>query len=116
MVRKKSGSGPSDRSDPKRNKSLAIRNVLKTMPRATAGEICAAVKKEYGQHVSQNMVYMVKTKTNMAADGRKRVRNGRMIPISGPTQWVEAIKMARQLLAVTGTAANATALLKALEN
>ena len=75
MVRKNSKTKLTDRSDPRKNKSLAIRNTLETMPGAKASEIRAAVKKNYGQVVSQNMVYMVKTKTNMASDGRvKRAR------------------------------------------
>jgi len=60
---KKSGSGNSDRTDPKRNKSLAIRLVLKKMPSAKASEVAEAVKKEFGHEVHQNMVYMVKTKS-----------------------------------------------------
>ena len=54
----------------KKNRSLAIRNVLRKMPSAKATEIAGAVKKEYGHTVKPNMVYMVKTKANMASDGR----------------------------------------------
>src|SRR3712207_259582 len=60
------------RSNPASNKSLAIRMVLSRMPAAKAAEVAARVKKEYGHDVSQNMIYMIKTKANMAADGQKR--------------------------------------------
>lgn len=107
----------SDRSDPRNNKSLAIRNVLKKVPNARAKEVAGLVKKEYGHHVGPNMVYMVKTKMNMATDGRpKRTRNAKSdSPMTSAALWVEAIKMARQLLKATGSVANATALLKAVE-
>ena len=109
----------SDRSDPRKNKSLAIRTVLVKLPTARAAEVVAAVKKEYGHNVKQNMVYMVKTKANMAADGRPRrsKQNGssRSGAPSSAAEWVGAIKIARQLLKATGSVANATALLKAVE-
>jgi hypothetical protein len=82
--------------------------LLKRMPNAKASEVAAAVKKEYGHEVSQNMIYMVKTKSNMAADRRES-------PITSAALWVDAIKTARQLLKATGSVANATALLKALD-
>lgn len=109
----------SDRSDPKKNKSLAIRMMLRKMPTAKAADVASAVKKDYGHDVRQNMVYMVKTKLNMAADGRpSRSKasdsNGVKVP-SSAAEWVGAIKIARQLLKATGSAANATALLKAVE-
>ena len=111
--------GKSDRSDPKKNKSLAIRMMLRKMPTAKAAEVADAVTKEYGHKMKPNMVYMVKTKLNMAADGRPRRSKGngprnRGVP-SSAAEWVEAIRIARQLLRVTGSAANATALLKAVE-
>lgn len=109
----------SDRSDPKKNKSLAIRTMLRRMPAAKAADVASAVKKDFGHDVKPNMIYMVKTKLNMAADGRPRrtSQNGSRQDGSPSTaaQWVEAIKIARQLLKVTGSAANATALLKAVE-
>jgi hypothetical protein len=118
MARRKDPRGNGDRSDPKANKSLAIRNVLKRMPTAKAAEIVAAVKKEYGHDVKQNMVYMVKTKRNMASDGRPRRRkgSGASSPMTSAVLWVGAIKTARQLLKETGSVANATALLKALDS
>jgi hypothetical protein len=109
MATKKSSNGMPERSDPKKNKSLAIRNILGKMPNAKASDVLTAVKKEYGHEVSQNMIYMVKTKTNMAADRRQS-------PITSPAMWVDAIKIARQLLKATGSVANATALLKALDS
>ena len=106
-----------DRTDPKKNKSLAIRNVLRKMPTATAAEVVAAVKKDYGQIVNQNRVYMVKTKTNMASDGRVGISKARKngTPMTSPELWVEAIKTARQLLKATGSVPNAVALLKAID-
>jgi hypothetical protein len=104
----------SDRHDPKKNKSLAIRNVTKKMPTAKATEIAEAVKKEYGHTVSPNMVYMVKTKTNMAKTRRQTKTPGSKGSPVGAAQWVEAIKIARQLLKVTGSVDNATALLTAV--
>jgi hypothetical protein len=63
------------------------------------------------------MVYMVKTKANMATDGRPRSKPGNQdnSPIASAAEWVEAIKLAKQLLRATGSVANATALLKALD-
>ena len=111
--------GKSDRTDPRKNKSLAIRTVLRKKPSAKAAEVVAAVKKDFGIDVKQNMVYMVKTKANMAADGRPRMvkaSNGTNDGTpSSAAEWVEAIKIARQLLRATGSAANASALLKAVE-
>jgi len=107
----------SDRSDPKKNKSLAIRNVLQKIPNGKATEVAAAVKKDYGHRVSQNMVYMVKTKSNMAADGRpRRTKTTKSdSPITSAAMWIDAIKIGRQLLNATGSVANATALLKAID-
>jgi hypothetical protein len=114
---KKPTPSKSDRTDPKKNKSLAIRNVLRTKPTAKAAEVVAAVKKEYGHTVDPNRVYMVKTKTNMAADGRPReiraIKNG--TPMTSAALWVDAIKIARQLLKSTGSLPNAIALLKAID-
>jgi hypothetical protein len=110
--------GKVDRSDPRKNKSLAIRTILKKMPHAKAMEVAEVVKKEFGHTVGPNMIYMVKTKSNMASDGRpKRSKTApRYSPMTTGAQWVDAIKMARELLKVTGSVANATALLKALED
>jgi hypothetical protein len=108
MARKNAVVGKSDRSSPHSNKSLAVRMMLKKMPGSKASKVAEAVKKEYGHEVSQNMIYMVKTKTNMAADRRES-------PITTAALWVDAIKTARELLKATGSVANATALLKALD-
>lgn len=106
-----------DRADPKKNKSLAIRNVLKKKPNAKATDVAAAVKKEYGHTVDPNRIYMVKTMTNMAADGRPRanVPTKNSKTLSTAALWVDAIKMARQLLKVTGSLPNAIAILKAVD-
>ncbi|MBC7852997.1 MAG: hypothetical protein IAF94_06140 [Pirellulaceae bacterium] len=106
-----------DRSDPYKNKSLAIRNVLGKIPDAKVSVVAAAVKKDYGHDVSRPMIYMIKTKNNMASDGRvKKKRTKRSdTPMISAALWVEAIKLARQLLKATGSVANATALLKAVD-
>jgi len=116
---KKSSSRNPDRNDPKRNKSLAIRTVLVQLPGAKASEVADAVKNQFGHDVSKNMIYMVKTKSNMASDGRVRKSKNskstqRSSPLTTAALWVDAIKIARQLLKATGSVANATALLKAL--
>jgi hypothetical protein len=112
----KKPSAKSNRSDPKQNKSLAIRNVLIKMPKAKASEVAEAVKKEFGHDVKQNMVYMVKTKANMALDGRSsKAKGGKDSPLNSAARWVEAIKIGRELLKATGSVANATALLKAID-
>jgi len=78
--------------------------------------VAEAVKKEYGHTVSANMVYMVKTKSNMASDGRpKKAKGEKSSTLTSAAEWVEAIKAARQLLKLTGSAANANALMKAIE-
>jgi hypothetical protein len=114
---KKPMSSKSDRSDPKKNKSLAIRNVLKKMPAAKAADIAAAVKREYGHTVNYNRIYMVKTKANMASDGRPRKNKARNngTPMVSAAMWVSAIKTGRQLLKETGSVPNAVALLKAID-
>jgi hypothetical protein len=119
-VAKKAAKSKSDRSDPRKNKSLAIRTVLERTPNAKASEVVAAVKKEFGHDVKQNMVYMVKTKSNMAAAGgpkrrRRTAGSNGDATLSSASQWVEAIKIARNLLKATGSVANATALLKAVD-
>jgi len=106
----------SDRSDPKKNKSLATRMVMKKLPGAKASEIVGTVKKEFGHTINPNMVYMIKAKTNMAADGRAKKTNVQNdTPLTSAALWVDAIKLGRQLLKSTGSLANATALLKAID-
>ena len=116
MLIKKEISISSNRLDPTKNKSLAIRTVLKKMQNAKALEVAAVVKKEYGHDVSQNMIYMVKTKTNMASDRRGKKSAGPAgNPMTSAAAWVDAIKLARQLLQASGSVANAIALLKAVD-
>ena len=110
----------SDRSDPKSNKSLAIRMTLKKMPTAKASEVADAVKREYGHVVPQNMIYMVKTKLSVKKSNKRRRKNtpGAADVAAGPNsaaQWVDAIKYGRQLLQATGSIETATALLKAIQ-
>ena len=62
---KKSKAFSGDRTDPKQNKSLAIRTVLKGMPNGKGSEIADEVKKQFGHTVSVNQIYMLKTKANM---------------------------------------------------
>jgi hypothetical protein len=106
-----------DRTDPKQNKSLAIRTVLETMPASKANEVAAEVKKQFGHAVSVNQIYMIKAKAGMAKRPKRSRKagspsgNGRL---SSAALWVDAIKIAKQLLAATGSVDNATALLKAI--
>ena len=113
---KKKSSQNSDKSDPKNNKSLAIRTVLKKLPGAKAADVIAAVKKDHGLDVGMNLVYMVKTKGNMATAARvdKTKAPAKTTQLTTAALWVDAIRMARQLLKATGSLENATALLKAL--
>ena len=107
----------SDRSDPRKNKSLAVRLVLKKRPQAKASEVVQAVQEEFGHKISQNMVYMVKTKSNMRTDGRVANPNGGESAgarMDSAAKWIEAIRLGKQLLKATGSVANATAILKAV--
>jgi hypothetical protein len=114
---KKAKAFSGDRTDPKQNKSLAIRTVAKSMPTAKATEIAAEVKKQFGHSVGTNQIYMIKTKMNIS----KRRRAGRKAAaapvadkLSSAAMWVEAIKAAKHLLEVSGSRDNAIALLKAI--
>ena len=107
---------PSDRQDPKKNKSLAIRNIIEKMPDAKATEIVAAVKKEYGHTVGPERVYMVKTKTNVSSTKKSKKSTPKEIGPMGATQWIAAIKVAQELLKLSGGVTNATSLLKAIDN
>jgi hypothetical protein len=106
----------SERTDPKKNKSLAIRLVLRKKPTAKASEVAAAVKKEFGHTINPNQIYMIKTKANMASDGRPRKTERNDTPLTSAALWVDAIKIARQLLKATGSVPNAVAILKALDS
>ena len=114
----KKQSSKSDRTDPKKNKSLAIRLVLRRKPNAKASEVAAAVKKGFGHDINKNQIYMIKTKANMASDGRPRKTSGANngTPMTSPALWVDAIKTARQLLKATGSVPNAIAILKAIDS
>jgi hypothetical protein len=91
--------------------------ILRKMPTARASVIAQEVKAQFGHSVHPNMVYMIKTKSNMASDGRPRRRKSdpRSTPMTTAASWVASIKLARRLLNATGSVANATALLKALD-
>jgi len=118
IMAKKAATTTSDRTDPKKNKSLAIRLVLKKKPDAKASEVAAVVKKEYGHKINPNQIYMIKTKANMASDGRPRRNKATKsdTPLTSAALWVDAIKTARQLLQATGSVPNAIAILKALDS
>jgi hypothetical protein len=105
-----------DRTDPRKNKSLAIRTVLAKMPKAKAAEIAEAVKSEYGHNVSTTLVYLVKSKANIKA-GRRGKPKGQAVAAapSSAAAWVESIRLARRLLQATGSVDNAVAILKAVE-
>lgn len=105
-----------DRTDPRMNKSLAIRTVLAKMPKAKAAEVAAAVKSEYGHKVSVTLIYLVKSKSNVKKAGRKAKAVGRpAAPIGSAADWVHSIKLARQLLTESGSVENAVAILRAVE-
>jgi len=108
-----------DRSDPKANKSLAIRTVLNAMPKAKGAEIVAEVKKQFGHTVGVNQVYMTKTKVGMRKHAKAETKAGRPTTpeanqLSSPASWVEAIKLTKRLLEVTGSPETAIALIRAM--
>src|ERR1700757_3718641 len=109
VMAKKPALSQSERTNPRKNKSLAIRLVLKKRPNAKASEVAETVKKEYGHTINTNQIYMIKTKANMASDGRPKKSNTATndTPLTSPALWVDAIKTARQLLKVTGSLPNA---------
>jgi len=109
-----------ERTDPHANKSLAIRLTLERMPAAKASEIADAVRTNYGHKISTTLVYLVKSKVNVKKADRKTgkagvVANGKAKPIGGAAEWVDAIRLARKLLAATGSVENAVAILKAVQ-
>ena len=56
----------SDRTDPKQNKSLAVRNVIKKLPTAKFADVAKAVKEEYGHDVKSALFYPILfTKPNL---------------------------------------------------
>ena len=104
-----------DRSDPRKNKSLAIRTVLAKMPKAKAADVAAAVKSEHGHNVSTTLVYLVKSKSNVKNARWKATAKGTTAPIGSAADWVLSIKLARQLLRTAGSMGNAAAILKAVD-
>src|SRR5437763_3145840 len=109
---KKARTFSGDRSDPKQNKSLAIRTVLKGMANAKATEVAAEVKKQFGHAVSVNQIYMIKTKSSIAKRNkaeRKSAAASRNGKLSSAALWVDAIKIAKQLLSATGGVEDAVA-------
>jgi hypothetical protein len=116
---KKARAFSGDRTDPKKNKSLAIRTVLQGMPGAKASEIAAEVKKQFGHEVSVNQIYMIKTKLSMPkrskAERKARSESGGGT-LSSAAMWVDAIKHAKRLLSASGNVDNAVAILKAIES
>lgn len=112
---KKASANGRDRNDPKANKSLAIRNVLKDLPTAKASDVAATVKHKYGHEVSVNMIYMIKTKANLKKGKKASGKTGKLnTAMNTPAAWVESIKAARELIRSTGSVANAKALIDAL--
>ena len=109
-----------DRTDPQQNKSLAVRNIIKKLPTAKFAEVAKAVKEEYGHEIPNSLFYTLKAKGNMKANRKANKAqatptNVTRAPMNTAALWVDAIKIARQLLKVTGSVENATALLKAVE-
>jgi len=114
---KKSKAFSGDRTDPKQNKSLAIRTVLQNMPAAKATEVAAEVKKQFGHTVGSNQIYMIKTKLNMrrrSKSVRRVARSDSKGKLTSAAMWVDAIKIAKQLLSATGSVDNAISLLRAI--
>jgi hypothetical protein len=107
----------SNHNDPKTNKSLAIRTVRSKKRNAKAAEVVAAVKSAYGHKVTPTQIYVVKSKANVRGARRAAQARGRtdIHALGAPADWVRAIKAARQLLKVTGSAENAVAILRAVE-
>ena len=116
---KKATTFSGDRKDPKQNKSLAVRTVLKGMSNAKASEVAAEVKKQFGHTVSVNQIYMIKTKLSVPNRTKAARKAGSLSSngtLSSAAMWVDAIKIAKQLLNATGSVENGVALLKAVGN
>ena len=101
--------------DPTTNKNSAIRRVIKRDPSAKVGDVVTAVKDEFGHKVSPDRILMEKTKNNMVTAREQTKTNWKTGHPVGAAQWIEAIKIAQQLLSVTGSVDNAMALLNALD-
>jgi hypothetical protein len=120
MARKKekAATGRSNREDPMVNKSLAIRLVLGKMKGAKASEVAEAVKREYGHDIAVNSVYMAKAKKKVKSRKNAKTAEGKpaaTTKMGSASDWVAAIKAARNLLSVAGSADTAIALVKAVE-
>src|ERR1051325_5451738 len=103
---KKAAAFSGDRTDPKQNKSLAIRTVLKGMPNSKASEVAAEVKKQFGHTVSVNRIYMLKTKQSLKKRDKARRKAATATSskqLSSAASWVDAIKLAKQLLGAAGS-------------
>ena len=68
-----------DRTDPRKNKSLAIRMVLEQTPAAKAAEVAAAVQEQFGHKVTPTLIYLVKSKANVKASKRARKARGQAV-------------------------------------
>jgi len=93
--------------------------VLKEKPNAKFADVASVVKERFGHDIKSNQYYMLKAKSTMKANRRRRVKANLPsqvpAPMNSAATWVEAIKIARKLLKVTGSVDNAKALLKAVE-
>lgn len=100
-----------DRRDPKKNKSEAIRQVLKKHPLAKASDVVDKVKEQFGHTVPQSSVYMAKTRRNI----KKRARRNPSRNSTSPSAvQFAAIRTGKQLLTECGSLSNAVDLLKAI--
>lgn len=106
-----------DRSDPKKNKSLAIREILGSMPTAKVSEVVVAVKSKYGHKVTPTLIYLVRSKANLRTNRRskKPSQRGVKAPMNSAETWTDAIRSAQHLLKATGSVENAVAVLRAVE-
>lgn len=118
----------SDRSDPTKNKSLAIRTIIERMPEANFAETAKAVQEEFGHEIRPNLFYALKAKSITKKGRRGRPRKSETMgdaaapakssaavaEITSPAQWVDAINAAKKLLNAAGSASNAIALIKAI--
>ena len=105
-----------DRSDPKTNKSLAIRTVLAEMPAAKAAEVAEAAQTQFGHKVTPTLCQLVKSKCQLKTSRSSKRRGTVTASTSGSAaEWVESIKLAGRLLRTTGSVESAVAILQAVE-
>ena len=74
--------------DPMKDKSSAIRRVIKRMPTANVNEVVAAVKDEFGHKVNSDRILMVKTKRNMVTT--RNQTNTQWIQLGASTGLIES--------------------------